>query len=84
MRFAVPEIVQQLFPDAQGLRSVVETLSTAISDLQDKVKLDSGSEFSFSGKALAPILKAFLKDSGEVPPLALVTEGYIALLDAWH
>lgn len=55
-----------------------------ISKLQDKLKLADGSEFTFSGKAFTPTLKALAGDNREAPPLAAVTEAYIALLDAWY
>jgi len=81
---AIPSLVQQLRPDAKGLKEVVKVLARAISEWQDKQVLADGNEFTLSGKVFAPILQALAGDTREVPPLAAVCEAYIALLDAWY
>lgn len=53
----------------------------------DKHKSEDSSALTIRGVVFAPIVKALAGDvswAPETPPLAMVTEAYIALLDAWN
>jgi hypothetical protein len=86
LKSAIPKLAQQLFPEVTGIE-LAKAVAGVLSGVVDKHKLADGSELTISGGVFAPIVKALAGDVSwalETPPLAMITEAYIALLDAWN
>jgi AAA+ ATPase superfamily predicted ATPase len=86
LKSAIPKLAQQLFPHLKG-EQLAQAAAADLSGVAEKQKSADGSELSISGVVIAPIIKALAGDVSlalETPPLAVILEAYIALLDAWN
>jgi hypothetical protein len=86
LKSAIPKIAKQLFPEVTGIE-LAQAVAGVLGGVVDKHKLADGSELTISGGVFAPIVRALAGNvswAPETPPLAVITEVYIALLDAWN
>jgi hypothetical protein len=83
LKSAIPKIAKQLFPEVTGIE-LAQAVAGVLGGVVDKHKLADGSELTISGRVFVRALAGDVSWAPETPPLAVITEAYIALLDAWN